>query len=252
MLFVTILVSIVLLVSGHPYGSHCPDGWELYIRSEHCIAGFREELSWLDAYKFCAARNASLVTIRDSMQNFHIATIAEKTFGACNYWIGLSSATSNNYHDWATGERITYSNWAPETVLNQSGASAAYFALQEKNRWFITEEVAENNCFICEIGSDGSPIFLPTTTPSFHPRTSTTATVETTTTTPQVTVAESTTEPSRETTTRDKPSSSLCDKQENKEQCGENLGIGNCIELDSDIFHCYCIHSHAYSWHCTL
>ncbi|VDD87491.1 unnamed protein product, partial [Enterobius vermicularis] len=129
----------------------CPVGWERYTgTADTCIAAYKKEMSWLDANNFCKSLRADLVSIHNSFQNLHAATIAEKKFEACRYWIGLYNIDKDKKFKWTDKSSVDYTNWLQGEPPSVAEATTVYMSLQSRFRWVTTTEVAENNCFICE------------------------------------------------------------------------------------------------------
>ncbi|VDD85095.1 unnamed protein product [Enterobius vermicularis] len=208
---ILLIVYAVTLVRG----SSCPPGWEPYAgTSDRCIAAFRNESSWFDSLRNCQRYGASLVSIHNSFQNLHVATLAEKTFESCKYWIGLYNIDADKKFRWTDNSPTNYSNWLQGQPPQVSEATTVYMSLQSRFKWATTTEVAENSCFVCEITLNSSTVgtFAPPTTK-------------------RTTVAP-------------------CSQQENRDVCGESDHLGKCEQIGNSCdYHCCCTDG-TYSWHC--
>ena len=73
--------------------------------------------TWDEAQAEARSRGGNLVTINDAAEEAWL----KQTFGQSEMWIGINDAAVDGQFEWASGEAVTYTNWAPGEPNNWRG-----------------------------------------------------------------------------------------------------------------------------------
>ncbi|XP_048240318.1 perlucin-like [Haliotis rufescens] len=129
----------------------CPDAWIRYGNSCYMFVGTTE--TWVEASQQCLMRGSALAAIETAEENAFITGYL-KVFGDIGAnmqtWIGGSDVEIEGIWKWASsGERVTYTNWAP-TEPDETGDCMVIWPAGGYNyRWadYPCHSLAK---FICE------------------------------------------------------------------------------------------------------
>ena len=70
--------------------------------------------TWESAVDYCKSQGGHLATITSQFEQDAIYDYLKKTLPDVDVWIGLTDKDSEgNWSKWVTGEKVTYTNWAP-------------------------------------------------------------------------------------------------------------------------------------------
>jgi hypothetical protein len=94
---------------------HASYTWYTY--NGHTYALTSSDLSWTAAEAEAVAAGGYLVTINDAAEEAWLQT----TFGTSAYWIGFSDEAVEGTWVWASGETVTYTDWASGEPNNYKG-----------------------------------------------------------------------------------------------------------------------------------
>ena len=107
--------------------------WVMNPANGHAYRGIHCE-RWEDAHAKAINEDAHLVSINDASEQRWLVEV----FGTAPYWIGLTDIEKQGEWRWASGEAITYTNWAPnEPTEGEPGEEDYVFmGLSADGSWF--------------------------------------------------------------------------------------------------------------------
>ncbi|XP_046578890.1 macrophage mannose receptor 1-like isoform X1 [Haliotis rubra] len=71
------------------------------------------EAYWPDANAQCRSTGGSLVSVNDAeTQQFLVSTLVRLNFAKHGIWIGLNDQKVESTYEWASGDKVTYTDWA--------------------------------------------------------------------------------------------------------------------------------------------
>jgi len=88
--------------------------------------------TWKEAQAQAVSLGGNLVTVNDAAENQFLVN----TFGGTErLWIGLTDEVTEGIFQWANGEAVTYTNWAPDEPNNANNEDYAEFNLGGAGKW---------------------------------------------------------------------------------------------------------------------
>ena len=88
--------------------------------------------TWKEAQAQAVSLGGNLVTVNDAAENqFLVNTLG----GTERLWIGLTDEVTEGIFQWANGEAVTYTNWAPDEPNNANNEDYAEFNLGGAGKW---------------------------------------------------------------------------------------------------------------------
>ena len=128
-----------------------------------------QQMTWSEAQDYANRLGGNLVTINDAAEEAWL----QETFGTeVRLWTGLNDLDSEDSFVWASGEEVTYTNWAPSEPNDSGNEDFVVMNFGTGNQWNDERETAEffgiievtgdsvpaqNSIF----GSWGAPIEMP-------------------------------------------------------------------------------------------
>jgi hypothetical protein len=105
------------------------------IYNGHTYLAYPTTLTWPQAEAYAQSLGGHLATVNDAGENQWLRT----NYADNAYWIGFNDLTNEGTFQWASGESITYSNWAGGYPLgNDPGGAYDFVYLWANNdgRWY--------------------------------------------------------------------------------------------------------------------
>lgn len=87
-------------------------------------------MNWTDAQSYARTLGGNLTTIRSKAENDWLQT----TFGKQSLWIGINDVQTEGTFRWASGEAVTYTNWA-QGEPNDYGSGEDFGHLRDDGQW---------------------------------------------------------------------------------------------------------------------
>jgi hypothetical protein len=145
-------------------------GGHTYARSD------KTALNWLEAQAFCESVGGHLVTVTSDAEQAFLTRLLAGTENE-SYWLGARQASSGDY-EWVTGEKWSYSKWAP---WQPSGGEQHYAVAQtEISDWmrdsgwrqYEWDDVTlspggQKIGFVCEWDNEGGSVVATPTRTTF-------------------------------------------------------------------------------------
>lgn len=117
-----------------------------------------EALTWEEAQAKAQEIGGNLVTINNAEEDRWL----QEAFGRDQrYWMGLSDRQQEGVFQWASGEALTYTNWAPNEPNDWQGTQDFGVINFGNNRQWDDEHAYSRFQGIIEINLDGSPTESP-------------------------------------------------------------------------------------------
>ena len=117
-----------------PTGRSLPRGdgsaWVVNPANGHAYKQIRCE-SWDDANIQAVAEDAYLVAINDAAEQEWIL----KTYGPRQCWIGLTDYANEGEWVWASGEAVTFTNWAPHEPHDKDWGDEDFVSMGFSGKW---------------------------------------------------------------------------------------------------------------------
>ena len=92
-----------------------PQGYVTHNGSQYLL--LEDYLTWDDAQAQAQWLGGNLVTINSAAEEQWL----QETFGTDKYWIGINDKAQEGVFAWASGEAVTYTNWAPGEPYDWQG-----------------------------------------------------------------------------------------------------------------------------------
>ena len=108
------------------------------------------DLQWPDAEAFAQSLGGHLVTIDNQAEQDQLFS----QFGSVAHWIGLSDAAEEGTFTWASGEAVTYTNWASGLPYGDYPNYRDYVVLDTDGSWYNYDYNFTNRRGIIEIPGD--------------------------------------------------------------------------------------------------
>ena len=105
--------------------------WVVNPANGHAYKRIRCE-SWDDANTQAVAEDSHLVAINDAAEQDWIS----KTFGPNRCWIGLTDYVNEGEWGWASGEPVTFTNWAPHEPHDKDWGEEDFVSMGLSGKWF--------------------------------------------------------------------------------------------------------------------
>ena len=122
-----------------------------------------ESLTWEAAQAKAEEMGGNLVTINDAAEDAWL----QQAFGHDEgFWMGLSDRTQEGSFQWASGEDVTYTNWAPGEPNDYNGTQDYGRTNFGNNRQWDDEHDYTTLKSIVEIKSNSEPVIDPVINPS--------------------------------------------------------------------------------------
>ena len=111
------------------------------------------KMTWAQAQSYAQRLGGNLVTVNDAAEEDFL----QATFGSDEFWIGLNDVASEGNFVWASGEAVTYTNFAPNEP-NNSGGNQDYGLMNFSSRKEWDDGSANKQIFgIIEVTGDSLP-----------------------------------------------------------------------------------------------
>jgi hypothetical protein len=106
---------------------------------------------WQAADEYCRDRGYELITLNTAIENAWASSAAYGILDA-RWWMGFNDVEREGVWAWASGQRVTYTNWDPPDEPNDSGEGEDCGQL---NRYYPSATWNDEPCrnflpFICE------------------------------------------------------------------------------------------------------
>lgn len=180
----------------------------------------QEDISWDEAKQKCSEMGGHLVTITSQGEQDFIESINSDND---RFWIGGYRDSSYNWY-WVTGEKWNYTNWGSSEPSGGSENCAAVWP--QKWNDMTSDNLWEQNGFICEWDNADTPINTPTPIITIQP---TPTMAPTNTPTPKVT-QEPTVTP--KVTTTPQPTKAPSYKKSKLSSKKETIYVGDTVQLE--------------------
>lgn len=141
------LTAVVTIIDDDPA---LLNGQQVFTRDGHLYLLTSGSVSWTDAQVEAESLGGNLVTINDAAEEAWL----QQTFGTQSFWIGLNDRLTEGEFVWASGEQVTYTNWAPGEPNDFNGAQDEVRMNHAVGlQWDDFSQTESNLVGIIEIGS---------------------------------------------------------------------------------------------------
>uniref|UniRef100_A0A914W8T3 Fibrinogen C-terminal domain-containing protein n=1 Tax=Plectus sambesii TaxID=2011161 RepID=A0A914W8T3_9BILA len=162
---IIVFLSLVVTISSQ---ACFPDWRASQVIPNKCYYVGAQNLSWSDAEAFCTytGPKSYLTSIASALENNNVDAVVISTWsvsGCGQFWIGGNDVNENGNFIWTDGSPWGNATWAPGQP--DSTQHCVSSTARTTGQW-KTEPCGSENCFICEMYTDGSTSLPLTTTHS--------------------------------------------------------------------------------------
>ena len=119
------------------------------IYNGHTYQVFDKKVKWAQASAYCQSLGGHLVTVTSSGENNIVKQLVNAVGGNC--FIGGTDEETEGTWKWCTGEKMNYTNWAPNEPNNFDNQD--YMQMYSDGTWDDLGNQNESIYFICEYDS---------------------------------------------------------------------------------------------------